>query len=298
MPSKERISYERVGEGSLEPTLYSGRVYREAAKRSKSPQLALPETGTITNRELNRKNYEDWWRSADAFDFDKYSNPWKPITSTEVSYIPNKKNTENTYYQFQDQLLKSLNVGNNSHRKNNNLPKKQKKTSTPKRKNDNKGYVNKKQEGGTIFKYQQGTGMSGVQFNPNTTWYDNYYSPTHRSLIDALKLGKISYQDINNMQSDHARLYSMAGKNFLSNPYKSDSVRNYQEVFNNFGGGFGNTIGINNAFTSGRYNVSNKAYSGDNPTKSFVADGLYSGITDDRRLLGRKGDYNESQLQK
>lgn len=55
MPSKERISYERVGEGSLEPTLYSGRVYREAAKRSKSPQLALPETGTITNRELNRK---------------------------------------------------------------------------------------------------------------------------------------------------------------------------------------------------------------------------------------------------
>lgn len=54
--------------------------------------------------------------------------------------------------------------------------------------------------------------MSGVQFNPNTTWYDNYYSPTHRSLIDALKLGKISYQDINNMQSDHARLYSMAGK--------------------------------------------------------------------------------------
>lgn len=75
MPSKERISYERVGEGSLEPTLYSGRVYREAAKRSKSPQLALPETGTITNRELNRKNYEDWWRSADAFDFDKYSNP-------------------------------------------------------------------------------------------------------------------------------------------------------------------------------------------------------------------------------
>ena len=298
MPSKERISYERVGEGSLEPTLYSGRVYREAAKRSKSPQLALPETGTITNRELNRKNYEDWWRSADAFDFDKYSNPWKPITSTEVSYIPNKKNTENTYYQFQDQLLKSLNVGNNSHRKNNNLPKKQKKTSTPKRKNDNKGYVNKKQEGGTIFKYQQGTGMSGVQFNPNTTWYDNYYSPTHRSLIDALKLGKISYQDINNMQSDHARLYSMAGKNFLSNPYKSDSVRNYQKVFNNFGGGFGNTIGINNAFTSGRYNVSNKAYSGDNPTKSFVADGLYSGITDDRRLLGRKGDYNESQLQK
>lgn len=165
-------------------------------------------------------------------------------------------------------------------------------------KNDNKGYVNKKQEGGTIFKYQQGTGMSGVQFNPNTTWYDNYYSPTHRSLIDALKLGKVSYQDINNMQSDHARLYSMAGKNFLSNPYKSDSVRNYQEVFNNFGGGFGNTIGINNAFTSGRYNVSNKAYSGDNPTKSFVADGLYSGITDDRRLLGRKGDYNESQLQK
>lgn len=175
---------------------------------------------------------------------------------------------------------------------------KQKKTSTPKRKNDNKGYVNKKQEGGTIFKYQQGTGMSGVQFNPNTTWYDNYYSPTHRSLIDALKLGKVSYQDINNMQSDHARLYSMAGKNFLSNPYKSYSVRNYQEVFNNFGGGFGNTIGINNAFTSGRYNVSNKAYSGDNPTKSFVADGLYSGITDDRRLLGRKGDYNESQLQK
>lgn len=273
----------------------AGKVVGQVGSTS---QLALPETGTITNRELNRKNYEDWWRSADAFDFDKYSNPWKPITSTEVSYIPNKKNTENTYYQFQDQLLKSLNVGNNSHRKNNNLPKKQKKTSTPKRKNDNKGYVNKKQEGGTIFKYQQGTGMSGVQFNPNTTWYDNYYSPTHRSLIDALKLGKISYQDINNMQSDHARLYSMAGKNFLSNPYKSDSVRNYQEVFNNFGGGFGNTIGINNAFTSGRYNVSNKAYSGDNPTKSFVADGLYSGITDDRRLLGRKGDYNESQLQK
>ena len=156
MPSKEGILYERVGEGSLEPTLYSGRVYREAAKRSKSPQLALPQTGTITTGELNRKNYENWWESTDAFDFNKYNNPWKPAIPTEVSYIPNKKNTESTYYQFQDQLLKSLNIKDNSHRKNNNLPKKQKKTLTPKRKNNNKGYVNRKLEGGIIEKYRQG----------------------------------------------------------------------------------------------------------------------------------------------
>lgn len=156
MLSKERISFERVGEGSLEPSFYSSRVYREAAKRSKSPQLALPQTGTITNGELNRKNYEDWWKSVDAFNFNKYSNPWKPITPTEISYIPNRKNTESTYYQFQDQLLKSLNIKNTSHRKNNNLPKKQKKTSAPKRKNDNKGYVNRKLEGGIIEKYRQG----------------------------------------------------------------------------------------------------------------------------------------------
>lgn len=234
----------------------------------------------IDSENKARKEQRRWWIEEKEREYSRRGN---------ISLSPEQIKAKQDYVNWWQKVLsEQVRV----------LPKKQKKTSTPKRKNDNKGYVNKKQEGGTIFKYQQGTGMSGVQFNPNTTWYDNYYSPTHRSLIDALKLGKISYQDINNMQSDHARLYSMAGKNFISNPYKSDSVRNYQEVFNNFGGGFGNTIGINNAFTSGRYNVSNKAYSGDNPTKSFVADGLYSGITDDRRLLGRKGDYNESQLQK
>ena len=138
LPSKERISFERVGEGSLEPSFYSGRVYREASKRFKSPQLALPQTGTITNGELNRKNYEDWWKSVDAFDFNRYSNPWKPVTPTEISYIPNRENAESIYSQFQDQLLKSLNIKNTSHGK-------------PKRKK-----LNKKLEGGIIEKYRQG----------------------------------------------------------------------------------------------------------------------------------------------
>ena len=300
MPSKERISFERVGEGSLEPSFYSGRVYREAAKRLKSPQLALPQTGTITNGELNRKNYEDWWKSVDAFDFNKYSNPWKPVTPTEISYIPNRENTESTYSQFQDQLLKSLNIKNTSHSK----PKKQKKTSTPKRKK-----LNRKLEGGIIEKYKQGNVIkyespaqplarnSGVAYKEGTSWYRNVYLKMRDAMASALDKGEINAKTLNDLQIAHSALWntaSMGGGDFYTNPYINNTVGDYQTRFNNLS--FGNNIGIKSAFDAGRYNIaSSNPTSGDNPTKSWTIDNRFSGITDDRRVLGRKGDFNPTE---
>lgn len=147
-------------------------------------------------------------------------------------------------------------------------------------------------KGGKIPKGQNGliTGVKQLKGN----WYNDIYTPYSQGLLDSLKSGKITYQDINEMQKRHAGLYKDWG--VKGDSYRGDNVKQYQTDINN-SFNYVNDKGIRNAFNSGRYGISKTAYTGDNPNKNYVADGYYSSITDDRRLLGREGDYTPEQLQ-
>ena len=146
-------------------------------------------------------------------------------------------------------------------------------------------------QGGKIPKGQKGliTGVKKLKGN----WYNDIYTPYSQGLLDSVKSGNITYQDINEMQRRHSGLYKDWG--VKGDSYRGDAVKQYQTDINN-SFGYVNNKGIGNAFNTGRYGVSKTAYTGDNPTKNYTADGYYSSITDDRRLLGREGDYTPEQF--
>lgn len=198
VPLNKENNFVKVGNGSLE-TPISGTVVRNAkrdTKKLQSKQLALPEKGTITTREQVRQNMEDemnrWWGGTEGFDFYKYSNPYKVQTPTSISYTPNKvKNTSNTYYLFQNQVLKSLNKKSTDHIKREILPHKSSKKNIRK-KNDNKGYVNKKQEGG-IMKFKTPSGpITHIQAKDMSKWNRNNAISSYnmaKDIEDYLKSG-------------------------------------------------------------------------------------------------------------
>lgn len=158
--------------------------------------------------------------------------------------------------------------------------------------------VRAEKEGGRIPKFQNPAGPipHGVTAAKGTSWYNNYFTPTVDTLFKGLRDKKYTYQDVNNMQRNHAKIYSLAGNNFQNQAVRNSATGDYQKAFINFGGGFGNTLGITNAYNTGRYITGQNPISGDNPTKNFTVDNLYSTVTDDRRLLGRKGDYTPEQF--
>lgn len=163
--------------------------------------------------------------------------------------------------------------------------------------------------GGIIEKYRQGNIIkyrspaqplarnSGVAYKEGTSWYRDVYLKMRDAMSTALSNGEIDTKTLNDLQVAHSALWntaSMGGRDFYTNPYINNTVGDYQTKFNNLS--FGNNIGIKSAFNSGRYNIaSNNPTSGDNPTKKWTVDNRFSGITDDRRVLGRKGDFNPTE---
>ena len=110
------------------------------------------------------------------------------------------------------------------------------------------------------------------------------------------------------MQDKHGDLHKNAGTNFQTTPYNDKSVGDYQNLYktgyngewkdNNVGY---NSLGIMHAQNLGRYDLygNTKRTSGDWNTDAnhrYKTDSSYSQITDDRRLLGRKGDFTDEQL--
>ena len=156
--------------------------------------------------------------------------------------------------------------------------------------------------GGIIEKYRQGNiikyqGGGGVAYKEGTSWYRDVYLKMRDAMSTALSEGKINAQTLNDLQIAHSALWntaSMGGRDFYTNPYVNTTVGDYQTKFNNLS--FGNNIGIKSAYDAGRYNIaSSNPTSGDNPTKKWTIDNKFSGITDDRRVLGRKGDFNPTE---
>ena len=179
---------------------------------------------------------------------------------------------------------------------------------------------------GGILKAQNGTQFTPQVFgkygdrtygginntNNNTTWYNNVFSPYQDYIISQLKAygNSNDYGNwLNNMQVQHYNLYNAAGGsngNFLNTAYNNnaDNVKKYQSDYdldtlskNPIAHGY-NTRGIAIASQNNRYsNIGNTKRNGqDSLHTNWTPDGSYSGQTDDRRILGRKGDFTNQQL--
>lgn len=159
---------------------------------------------------------------------------------------------------------------------------------------------------GGIIKAQSGI-KTGVKVNPKTTWFDAVWSQNVNHILRGLSDNNY-YTWLNSMQDKHGDLHKNAGTNFQTTPYNDKSVGDYQNLYktgyngewkdNNIGY---NSLGIMHAQNLGRYDLygNTKRTSGDwniDANHRYKTDSSYSQITDDRRLLGRKGDFTDEQL--
>ena len=162
-------------------------------------------------------------------------------------------------------------------------------------------FLELKRRGG-IIKAQQ-----GIQINPGTSWYGDIFSTYKQHILNQLKTYGQSYAAwLNSMQDSHSAMYKKAGDNFLNVAYNGDpdSVRSYQQDYlrdtvdeSDGRHPLGYNVGIANAAKKGRYKRLGTAGTGtDWSTTNYQPDGLYSGETDDRRILGRQGDFSDEQL--
>lgn len=206
------------------------------------------------------------------------------------------------------------------HNKNTNLPHKQ---SNKKKKTSRDNNIKRRQDGGVLYDYEflksvhafkqggvikaQGGIKTGVKVNPKTTWYDAVWSQNVNHILRGLSDNNY-YTWLNSMQDKHGDLHKNAGTNFQTTPYNDKSVGDYQNLYktgyngewkdNNVGY---NSLGIMHAQNLGRYDLygNTKRTSGDwniDANHRYKTDSSYSQITDDRRLLGRKGDFTDKQL--
>lgn len=145
---------------------------------------------------------------------------------------------------------------------------------------------------GNILKAQH-----GVQLKSNNSWHDDVFSGYEQTILDRIAKNPDYYKTINDKQREHYGLYTDANASgdWTKKAYtgKDNSVGNYQTWYN--GEDF-NTLGITPNFEN-RYdfNPSTKRTSLDRPG-TYKSDNLYSSITDDRRVLGRQGDWSDSQI--
>lgn len=206
------------------------------------------------------------------------------------------------------------------HNKNTNLPHKQ---SNKKKKTSRDNNIKRRQDGGILYDYEflksvhafkqggiikaQSGIKTGVKVNPKTTWFDAVWSQNVNHILRGLSDNNY-YTWLNSMQDKHGDLYKNAGTNFQTTPYNDKSVGDYQNLYktgyngewkdNNVGY---NSLGIMHAQNLGRYDLygNTKRTSGDwniDANHRYKTDSSYSQITDDRRLLGRKGDFTDEQL--
>lgn len=197
------------------------------------------------------------------------------------------------------------------------------KQSNKKKKTSRNNNIKRRQDGGVLYDYEflksvhafkqggiikaQSGIKTGVKVNPKTTWFDAVWSQNVNHILRGLSDNNY-YTWLNSMQDKHGDLHKNAGTNFQTTPYNDKSVGDYQNLYktgyngewkdNNVGY---NSLGIMHAQNLGRYDLygNTKRTSGDwniDANHRYKTDSSYSQITDDRRLLGRKGDFTDEQL--
>lgn len=145
--------------------------------------------------------------------------------------------------------------------------------------------------------------QTGVKLGKNANWYTGVFQPQLTHILEGLDKDKEYYSWLNDMQDRHNELYTAAGSNFLNKAYKADTVGTYQDLYKSgyqtewSGNPAGyNSLGIANAQKLGMFDISGRTRTSGDWVGKWNTDNLYSGITDYRRLLGRKGDYTDEQL--
>lgn len=254
----------------------------------------------------------------------------KRFTSSEPLPIDNATRKAYEHYRkrpMTDQEIKDLEAFGNTksnntkgHNKNTNLRHKRSNKKKKARRNNN---IKRRQDGGVLYDYEflksvhafkqggiikaQSGIKTGVKVNPKTTWFDAVWSQNVNHILRGLSDNNY-YTWLNSMQDKHGDLHKNAGTNFQTTPYNDKSVGDYQNLYktgyngewkdNNVGY---NSLGIMHAQNLGRYDLygNTKRTSGDwniDANHRYKTDSSYSQITDDRRLLGRKGDFTDEQL--
>lgn len=178
--------------------------------------------------------------------------------------------------------------------------------------------ISYKKQGGIVKAAPGNKFDTGVKRKGNSSWTKDVFSGYKNHILDRLsKEGDDYFLWLNEMQSRHSKIYNAAGGengNWQKIAYRdpSNQVAQYQQdyrggmdnsnVYNRYGTiklpeGYNynfNTTGIA-PHQSERYDISGpRRTSGDWGSKDYLIDNLYSSITDDRRLLGRKGDWDEN----
>ena len=160
---------------------------------------------------------------------------------------------------------------------------------------------------GGVIKAQTGVKLNTEKAN----WYEGVFKNQLDHILDKLKQDSGYYNWLNNMQDSHYGLYTAAkGDNEnidYRTAYQNKNVGEYQDAYKsgynqefNDKAGY-NNLGILNALKAGMFDISGGTRtSGDyyregNPN-NWTSDNLFSAITDYRRLLGRKGDFDDNQL--
>ena len=163
---------------------------------------------------------------------------------------------------------------------------------------------------GGVIKAQSGTKLqygynTGVKYGKNTSWYKDVFTPYKDYLFGKLSSTDDAYGNfLNDEQHNHSQLKSAADKSgdWSTTAYwdPNNKVKEYQDRYagrnNNFDNYNFNTSGITNAVNNKRYDLygTRKRTSKDWGNSGWAADNLYSSITDDRRYLGREGDWDEN----
>ncbi len=128
-------------------------------------------------------------------------------------------------------------------------------------------------------------------------WYTTIYSKIRDNIAQGLKDNKYTYGDINEMGTRHSQIYGRWKSGNQKTLVNDNATKQYQQdIIDHFG--TVNADGITNGWNTGRYKTGKNPYTGDNPNKQFTVDSAFSGITDDRRILGREGDFTPEQLAK
>lgn len=165
---------------------------------------------------------------------------------------------------------------------------------------------------------------TGVRFSSanagGANWRQQVFNNYRQHLLDQLaKYGEANdYGDwLNEMQHRHSQLWNAANQsgNWEDIAYENEDVGRYQQDYRGGKGNDGNyqrfgTVQLNpedkydfnqtgiKTNQATRYNIPDppKRVSGDFSREGYDyrVDNYYSGITDDRRLLGRKGDWDEN----
>ena len=166
--------------------------------------------------------------------------------------------------------------------------------------------------------YAQG-GVSGVG-RTSDNWYNDVHQHQMQTILNRLKeYGEADdyMQWLNGMQHAHSYIWN-SNKNKMNRPEFDQIVQNYQRAYSGDNNYYPysvpmdpnstrwqlregtnddyNQYGIKSSFNNGVFTYPGKRTSKDSPQWNYNPDGYFSGITDYRRLLGRKGDYTDEQL--